>query len=260
MQSIYHAASVFYPPPPPNNGRDKVILSALWILQTLLNSSLWHFLFSSQGPINSSGECRISDFIPRLWLTGQWIDIKASIRNDLCARLQLCWLNLFRAAFSAQLSVWLFIPSLVVFRVILFSSLLNTSELSMMMMMIIFLKYRVENIVVVVVVFYLSVWVREIEAVYSARIPALHAQASCRCPPSHPRVHPVVERYCIPNGADDTTSDRMLRLHPHAHPLNYVNDNDISTTWVSSVFPSPEKLDQGVLITIDLEGGQYQVA
>lgn len=108
--------------------------------------------------------------------------------------------------------------------------------------------------------FHVSVRAREIEEVYSAKVPPLHAQASCRCPSSHPRVHPVVERYCIPNGADDTTTNRMLRLHPHAHPLNYINDNDIGTTWVSSVFSSPEELDQGVSITIDLESGQYQVA
>ncbi|KAK3537246.1 hypothetical protein QTP70_004660 [Hemibagrus guttatus] len=100
---------------------------------------------------------------------------------------------------------------------------------------------------------------REIEEVYSARIPPLHAQPSCRCPSSHPRVHPVVERSCIPNGADDTTSNRVLRLHPHAHPLNYINDNDIGTTWVSSVFSNLEQLNQGVSITIDLESGQYQV-
>ncbi|KAM9466939.1 usherin [Clarias gariepinus] len=98
---------------------------------------------------------------------------------------------------------------------------------------------------------------REIEEVYSGAMPVLHTQTSCRCPPTHPRVHPIVERYCIPNGADDTTNNRLLRLHPHAHPLNYINDNDIGTAWVSSVFSSLE--DQGVSITIDLESGQYQV-
>ncbi|KAF7704133.1 hypothetical protein HF521_021205 [Silurus meridionalis] len=100
---------------------------------------------------------------------------------------------------------------------------------------------------------------REIEEVYSARFPPLHTQPSCRCPSSHPRVHPVVERYCIANGADDTTNNRLLRLHPHAHPLNYINDNDIGTTWVSSVFSSKEQLDQGLSIAIDLESGEYQV-
>ncbi|XP_049320201.1 usherin isoform X1 [Astyanax mexicanus] len=100
---------------------------------------------------------------------------------------------------------------------------------------------------------------REIEEVFSGRLPQLHVQPSCRCHPSHPRVHPLVERYCIPNSADDTTNNRVLRLNVDAHPLHYINDNDIGTSWVSSVLSTAEKLDQGVTITIDLENGQYQV-
>uniref|UniRef100_A0A3B1J7A9 Usher syndrome 2A (autosomal recessive, mild) n=1 Tax=Astyanax mexicanus TaxID=7994 RepID=A0A3B1J7A9_ASTMX len=100
---------------------------------------------------------------------------------------------------------------------------------------------------------------REIEEVFSGRLPQLHVQPSCRCPPSHPRVHPLVERYCIPNSADDTTNNRVLRLNVDAHPLHYINDNDIGTSWFSSVLSTAEKLDQGVTITIDLENGQYQV-
>ncbi|KAL7861379.1 hypothetical protein SRHO_G00128200 [Serrasalmus rhombeus] len=101
--------------------------------------------------------------------------------------------------------------------------------------------------------------IREIEKVYSGQLPHLHAQSSCRCPPSHPRVHPLVERYCIPNAADDTTNNRVLRLNLDAHPLHYINDNDIGTSWVSSILSTPEKLDEGVTITMDLENGQYQV-
>ncbi|KAI4892678.1 hypothetical protein NFI96_003741 [Prochilodus magdalenae] len=100
---------------------------------------------------------------------------------------------------------------------------------------------------------------REIEEVYSGQLPHLHAQPSCRCPPSHPRVHPLVERYCIPNAADDTTNNRVLRLNLDAHPLHYINDNDIGTTWVSSILSTPETLDEGVTITLDLQNGPYQV-
>ncbi|XP_076833979.1 usherin-like [Brachyhypopomus gauderio] len=100
---------------------------------------------------------------------------------------------------------------------------------------------------------------REIEEVYSGTLPRLYAQVACRCPPSHPRVHPLLERYCIANGANDTTDNRVLRLNPDAHPLHYINDGDMGTTWVSSVLSTQEDLDRGVTITIDLEGGEYQV-
>ncbi|KAM8817678.1 usherin isoform 1-T1 [Rhynchonycteris naso] len=100
---------------------------------------------------------------------------------------------------------------------------------------------------------------REILAIFSGHMLKLHVQSHCRCPGSHPRVHPLEQQYCIPNGVGDTTSDRLLRLHPEAHPLSFVNDNDISTSWVSRVFTNNTQLDQGVTISIDLENGQYQV-
>ncbi|TMS13118.1 Usherin [Larimichthys crocea] len=99
---------------------------------------------------------------------------------------------------------------------------------------------------------------REIVEVYSGVLPELHAQSECRCPPSHPRVHPLVERYCIPSGVEDTTNDRVLRLNLNAHPLSYINDQDLGTTWLSKIMTTQE-LDEGVTITVDLANGQYQV-
>ncbi|XP_036133319.1 usherin [Molossus molossus] len=100
---------------------------------------------------------------------------------------------------------------------------------------------------------------REILAIFSGELLRLHVQPHCRCPGSHPRVHPLQQRYCIPNDAQDTTTNRVSRLHPDAHPLPFVNDNDIGTSWVSRVFTNITQLNQGVTISIDLENGQYQV-
>ncbi|XP_069030560.1 usherin [Embiotoca jacksoni] len=99
---------------------------------------------------------------------------------------------------------------------------------------------------------------REIVELYSGVLPELHVQSECRCPPSHPRVHPLVERYCIPNAVEDTTNDRVLRLNLNAHPLSYINDQDMGTTWRSKIMTTQE-LDKGVTITVDLATGQYQV-
>nr|XP_014268858.2 usherin [Maylandia zebra] len=99
---------------------------------------------------------------------------------------------------------------------------------------------------------------REIVELYSGVLPELHVQSECRCPPTHPRVHPLIERYCIPNAVEDTTNDRVLRLNLNAHPLSYINDQDMGTTWVSKIMTAQE-LDEGVTITVDLANGQYQV-
>ncbi|KFO25414.1 Usherin [Fukomys damarensis] len=100
---------------------------------------------------------------------------------------------------------------------------------------------------------------REVLEVFSGDLPRLHVQSHCRCPGSHPRVHPLLEQYCVPNGAEDTARSRVLRLNPDAHPLSFVNDNDIGTSWVSHVFTNSAQLDRGVTISVDLENGPYQV-
>nr|XP_054587843.1 usherin [Nothobranchius furzeri] len=99
---------------------------------------------------------------------------------------------------------------------------------------------------------------REIVELFSGVLPQLHVQSECRCPPTHPRVHPLVDRYCIPNAVEDTTNDRVLRLNLNAHPLSYINDQDMGTTWQSKIMTAQE-LDEGLTVTVDLVNGQYQV-
>ncbi|XP_041418335.1 usherin [Xenopus laevis] len=99
---------------------------------------------------------------------------------------------------------------------------------------------------------------REIMEVFSKELPYLHIQSECRCPSSHPRVHPLAQRFCIPNGVESSTRDKISRVNPDAHPVSYMNDNDLETTWISSLLPS-SNTERGIFITLDLVNGQYQV-
>ncbi|XP_018411554.1 PREDICTED: usherin [Nanorana parkeri] len=99
---------------------------------------------------------------------------------------------------------------------------------------------------------------REISNIYSGKFPLMAIQPECRCPSSHPRLEPMSGRYCLPNGVDDSSKDKVLRLNPDAHPVPYMNDNDLNTTWISSLLSSSD-IDKGITIIVDLDNGQYQV-
>ena len=57
--------------------------------------------------------------------------------------------------------------------------------------------------------------------------------------------------HCIKNGEPDNTNEDSLRLNNEAHPLEYVNDGDSNSIWISKT------MDQ-VNLVVDL-GDQYQV-
>ncbi|XP_052767673.1 usherin-like isoform X2 [Mya arenaria] len=92
---------------------------------------------------------------------------------------------------------------------------------------------------------------REIAADYSGLFPVLRVQSSCRCPASHPRVKPLEVHYCIKNGEPDNTKDHELRLKGEAHPLQYVNDGDANSIWISDFMNQ-------VNLVLDL-GDEFQV-
>ena len=94
---------------------------------------------------------------------------------------------------------------------------------------------------------------REIEQEYSGIFPELRVQSECRCPASHPRVKPLKIHYCIKNGEPDNTNEDSLRLNTGSHPLEYVNDGDANSAWLSNT-----RTDQ-VNLVVDL-GDQFQVS
>lgn len=93
---------------------------------------------------------------------------------------------------------------------------------------------------------------REIVEVMKGSLPWAHAIPACRCPPSHPRILPGNDRFCIKNGVPDTSLDTVLRISSNAHPLQYANDGDPNSFWVSSF------LDE-IIFTLDMQNGQFQV-
>ncbi|XP_069811529.1 usherin [Dendropsophus ebraccatus] len=99
---------------------------------------------------------------------------------------------------------------------------------------------------------------REILEVFSGKFPQVPIQSECRCPGSHPRLHPLEGNYCLPNGVYNTTKDKVLRLSRDAHPVSYINDNNLQTTWISSILSATD-FEEGLNITLDLTNGQYQI-
>lgn len=92
---------------------------------------------------------------------------------------------------------------------------------------------------------------REVAQVYSGVFPALRIQSECRCPGTYPRVKPGQPQSCIKNGVLPTTSDVTPRISRDAHPLEYTNDGDSNSMWISG-------FQNEVEIDIDL-GDQFQV-
>nr|XP_018671138.2 usherin isoform X1 [Ciona intestinalis] len=96
----------------------------------------------------------------------------------------------------------------------------------------------------------------EIEEIATGVFPEVNILPNCLCPEGFPRVHPLEQRYCIPNGVPDTSPQRRLRVDPDAHPLAYINDDDSSTTWISSL---GIYMPGGLTININLENGEYEI-
>ncbi|XP_071494817.1 LOW QUALITY PROTEIN: usherin-like [Diadema antillarum] len=93
---------------------------------------------------------------------------------------------------------------------------------------------------------------REIVELATGVFPPVHAQSECRCPDSHPRVNPLKESYCLKNGEPDTSPDQISRINQDAHPLQFANDGDLGSYWVST-------LADNITIDITLGSREYQV-
>lgn len=71
--------------------------------------------------------------------------------------------------------------------------------------------------------------------------PLLHIQPDCRCPPSHPN---ATDTFCL----DTLGSSSLPRVNTASHDISFINDNDATTFWQSSLG------DSVVNVTFDLQG------
>ncbi|PAA46229.1 hypothetical protein BOX15_Mlig008391g4 [Macrostomum lignano] len=83
---------------------------------------------------------------------------------------------------------------------------------------------------------------RDIQWFYNGSFPKIHVQSECRCPEQMPM--PVLTTFaqttCKSNIDLDTTS--TVRINGESHPVQYVNDRDPNTFWVSQMMETV-KLD-----------------
>lgn len=93
---------------------------------------------------------------------------------------------------------------------------------------------------------------REVQEIYSGTLPQVRIQSACRCPGSRPRVKPQDTRYCLPNGVPDNVGTVTLRVSSAYQPVEYANDNNTSTMWVSN-------FQDDVILEVDL-GDQFEVS
>ncbi|XP_071790086.1 usherin-like isoform X2 [Asterias amurensis] len=93
---------------------------------------------------------------------------------------------------------------------------------------------------------------REIVELATGSFPGVHAQSECRCPDSHPRINPLEDRLCLKNGEPDTTDDTLARIGEYAYPLEFANDGDVGSSWVST-------FTDDIMLYVDLVSGEFQV-
>jgi len=91
-----------------------------------------------------------------------------------------------------------------------------------------------------------EIYCREVSETYSGSFPSVRIQSDCRCAASKPRIHPQMTTMCINNGMDSGDAKRMRmnnssssdsswqRLDANSHSLEFINDGDVGTFWVST--------------------------
>ena len=62
----------------------------------------------------------------------------------------------------------------------------------------------------------------------------------------------LFHRLCLKNGEPDTTDDTLARIGEYAYPLEFANDGDVGSSWVST-------FTDDIMLYVDLVSGEFQV-
>lgn len=105
-------------------------------------------------------------------------------------------------------------------------------------------------------VFTISLVNREILDLFGIESIDLRIQPECRCSNAYPRNQNRNSTICLKNKFNMLDQlDRQTRLNQFAHPLNYMNDDDFKTSWISCILTSTNPIE----VVLDLENGVYLV-
>jgi hypothetical protein len=89
----------------------------------------------------------------------------------------------------------------------------------------------------------------EIYELFSGRKINFYFKSECKCSHEYPRNENEYSFNCLTNSHSNNSI--LSRLSQYARSLEFLNDNNLKTKWISSQFPTM------ITITIDLSNGVY---
>jgi hypothetical protein len=87
----------------------------------------------------------------------------------------------------------------------------------------------------------------------------IRLQSECKCPNDFPRNEDEYSQYCLRNDEISFEQKKISYLNDFAHPLEYINDNNFETSWISSTLPviASDNSAQPIKIILDFVNGIY---
>ncbi|RNA01582.1 atlastin-like isoform X2 [Brachionus plicatilis] len=105
-------------------------------------------------------------------------------------------------------------------------------------------------------VFTISLVNAEVSDLFGVNSNEVRIEPQCRCANAYPRNQNRNSTICLKNKFNKLDQlDTESRLNQFAHPLNYANDDNFKTSWISCILTSTSPIE----LVLDLENGVYLV-